>query len=167
MRLFDVEYDALVWQLLPVRLRKPVTFSWLKCLVTPVKYLYNLFTASRTNNLYRLNHNSQICYLEEALNDIFDPVGMGIYIIDGPFKDPLYTYLVPESKPLWIALVSEVGSTAYTAPEVLYTDAETALLGLCFIVMVPIAISFDTVRMKAVIDTYRLVGRNRYDIQTY
>jgi hypothetical protein len=164
MGLFDVSYSDLVWQLMPVRLRKNIHYAWLKCLVSPVSWLYDLFKANRDKNLYALAHTSQVVYMEAALNDTFDPVNRGIYIADGPFKDPLYTYLVPESKPLWVGLISEIGTTIYTNPEVLYTDSETTLLGVSFIVMVPIAVTFDLERMRAMIDFYRLAGRNRYDI---
>lgn len=167
MGFFDIDYDILIWQLLPVRLRKPLMHAWLRCLATPVKWLYSLFSASRATHLYTLAHNSQVVYLQSALNDLFDNTGRGIYIADGTFEDPLFAYLVPEDKPLWLALVSEVGATTYTAPLSLYTDGETALLGIGFIVMVPASVSFDVARMRALIDRYRLVGRSNYDIVVY
>jgi hypothetical protein len=167
MPLFDIDYDALIWQILPVRLRKAIAYSWLKCLAAPVIRLYNLFKVNRNTNLYALAHNSQVAYMEAALNDTFDPTGRGIYIADGPFEDPLFVYLVPESKPLWLGLSSEIGSTSYPDPEVLYTDGETSLLGIAFIVMVPVAVTFDTARMRALVDFYRLTGRNNYSIMTY
>ena len=167
MGLFDIDYNALVWQNLPVRLRKPIQYAWLKCLAAPVKYLYNLFKTNRTNNLYVLAHDSQVCYMQAALNDTFDKVGRGIYITDGFFHDPLFTYLVPEDKPVWLGLVSEEGSTSYPDPEILYTAGETVFLAASFIVHVPVAIVFDTARMRAIIDSYRLAGRNIYSIVTY
>lgn len=167
MALYDIDYDRLLWQLLPVRLRKSVTFSWLKCLIKPVKWLYDLFTTNRVYDLYVLAHNSQVAYMEAALNDTFDPAGRGIYIADGAVEDPLSVYLVPEDKPLWLGLISEIGSTTYPDPEVLYTGGETTLLGISFIVMVPVVVAFDMARMKALVDFYRLAGRNRYAIMTY
>ena len=167
MGLFDIDYNALVWQNLPVRLRTPVQYAWLKCLSAPVKFLYNLFKANRKNNLYLLAHDSQVCYMQAVLNDTFDNVSRGIYISDGLFHDPLFVYLVPEDKPLWLGLVSEEGSTPYADPEVLYTAGETVFLAPSFIVNVPVAVVFDVARMKALIDYYRLPGRNIYSIVTY
>ena len=167
MGFYNIDYNALVWQNLPVRLRKPIQYAWLKCLVSPVKYLLNLFKSNRANNLYLLAHNSQLCFMQAALNDTFDKTGRGIYISDGTFHDPLFIYLVPEDKPLWLGLVSEEGSTTYPDPEVLYTNVETVFLAASFIVNVPVAIAFDTDRMKALIDLYRLPGRNVYTIVTY
>lgn len=164
MPIFDIDYDVLVWQLLPVRLRKPIAYAWLKCLVQPVKWLYGLFTGFRGANLYLLAHNSQVAYLEAALNDTFDTILRRIYIIDGAYEDPEFVYLIPENKPVWLGLVSEVGSTSYVNPRVLYTNAETSLLGTAFIVVVPVGLSFDAQRMRALIDFYRLAGRNQYEI---
>ncbi len=167
MGLFDVNYENVAWYALPVRLRKVVQFAWLRCLITPVKWLAILFKANRTGNLYRLAHNSQVVYLEAALNDTFDTITRRIYIDDGPFKDPLYCYLQPEEKPVWLGLISETGATSYPDPEVLYTDDETAIMGIGFIVKVPSAITFNMTRLRALVDLYRLAGRSNYSVETF
>lgn len=171
MGFFNIDYDSLVPQLAPVRLRKAATLSWLRVLVSPVKWLYGLFKTARKDNLYYLSHDGQVCYLEAVLNDTFDPLTRGIYITDGPFRDPLFLYLDPELKPLWLGLISEIGSTSYPDPEVLYTDVETYGLGVCFIVHVPVAVAsgigYDVLRLKALVDRYRLVGRSNYTVVTY
>ena len=171
MGFFNIDYDSLVPQLAPVKLRQPVMMSWLKVLVSPVKWVYNLFMTNRRNNLYTLAHDGQVCFLEAVLNDAFDPVSRGIYITDGPFKDPLFLYLDTEAKPLWLGLISEEGSTTYPDPEVLYTDLETYTLGVCFIIHVPTLVAagpgYDVVRLKALTDLYRLPGRSNYTVVTY
>ncbi len=171
MGFFDVDYDNLVPQLLPVKLRQPVMTAWLRVLVSPVKWVFNLFKSNRKDNLYVLAHDGQVCYLEAALNDAFDSIARGIYITDGPFEDPLFLYLDSETRPLWLGLVSEVGSTSYPDPEVLYTDGETYGLGICFIVHVPLLVSlgpgYDVTRLKAIVDKYRLPGRSYYSVLTY
>lgn len=171
MGYFDIDYDGLVVQLLPVRLRQSVKIAWLKALVSPVKWLYNLFKTNRKSNLYTLAHDGQVCYLEAALNDAFDPFSRGIFITDGPFKDPLFLFLDTETKPVWLGLVSEEGTTTYPDPEVLYTDVETYTLGICFIVHVPMLVAagvgYDVIRLKALVDLYRLPGRDSYSVVTY
>jgi hypothetical protein len=164
MPFYDIDYDVLVWQLMPVRLRKAIGYAWLKCLVEPVKWLHTRFLNYRAGNLYRLAHNSQVAYMEAALNDTFDNVLRRIYLIDGSYEDPLFVYLVPEDKPLWLGLMSEIGSTTYSNPLALFTNDETSLLGTGFIVIVPMGLSFDMQRMRALVDLYRLAGRNRYEI---
>jgi hypothetical protein len=167
MGFFNINYDNLRLQLLPVRWRNDNMKAWTSSLISPVKWLFNFFTANRSNNLYTLAHNSQVVYLQAALNDVFDPDSRGIFIDDGPYEDPLFTYLIPETRPLWLGLVSEAGSTSYPDPQPLYTSTETSLLGVGFIVRVPVSVPFDTDRMKALVNSYRLAGRNLYEIVTY
>lgn len=167
MSLFDVNYDSLSYQLLPVRLRKMKNVAWLRCLIAPVKWLYYQFKVSRNSNLYNLAHNSQVVFLTAALNDLFDPVGRGIYIEDGSYEDPLFVYMPLEVRPLWLGLSTEISTPIYPIPQVLYTDAETTLLGNAFVVKVPVTLPFDMQRMKALINKYRLAGKNVYQILTY
>lgn len=167
MGFFDINYDSLRTQLLPVRLRKTNTKAWLGSLLSPVKWLHNKFREYRTANLYNVAHNSQVVYLQAALNDTFDPVGRGIIIVDGPYEDPLFVYLAPELSPLWLGLDSEAGAMPFATPATLFTEAETTLLGYAFIVKVPSSVVFDIGRMKALIDKYRVAGRNIYQIITY
>ena len=165
---YEIDFAAFIKMMLPVRLRKAVMLSWLNCLVQPVKDLYNTFSTNRSANLYELSHNSQVVYLQTALNDTFDMTGRGIYITDGSNDDPLYLYLIAENNPLWLGLNSEEGTTSYPDPQWLYTDAETAYSGYQFIVHVPTAIgAYDAIRMKALIDKYRLPSKNRYLIVNY
>lgn len=168
MRLFNVDFSILVRTLVPVSLRNAVQLAWLNALVSPVQWLYTQFTGNRLNNLYRLSHNGQVCYLEAALNDLFDPVARRLVIVDGPFEDPLFVYLAPENKPLWLGLVSETGATPYPDPQVLYTNAETTLLGVSFIVQVPASVAagpgYSLNRLRALVNTYRLPGKNNYTV---
>jgi len=160
MGLYNVDFPALVVQLMPVRLRKAKHVRWLQCLVAPVITLYKSFTANRNNDLYVLAHNSQVVYLQAALNDTFDPVTRGIYITDGGFEDPLFVYLDAEHEPLPLYLNTE------SHPDWLYMNAETALEGYAFIVKVPTAITYNEAHMRALIDKYRLPSKNYYAIHT-
>jgi hypothetical protein len=167
MSVFDINYTVLSAQLLPVRLRNITTKTWIKCLITPVRRLYDVFRSNRDTNLYTLAHNSQVVYLQAALNDAFDAESRGILIEDGFFADPLFTYLIPEDDPIFLGLVSESGTTGYTSPAVLYLDSETSLFGVGFVVKVPVAVTFDMDRMQALINKYRLPGRNIYTVIPY
>ena len=167
MGFFDINYDSLSKQLIPVRLRKPNTRAWLRALLAPVRWLHARFKANRDATLYSMAHNSQVVYLQAALNDTFDPVGRGIIIEDGPYEDPLFVYLTPELVPLWLGLDSETGTMPFATPATLFTEGETLLMGYAFIVKVPVSVSFDTDRMKALIDKYRIAGRNIYQVTTY
>jgi hypothetical protein len=167
MGFFDINFDSLRTQLLPVRLRKPRMKAWMRALLSPITFLHYRFRSNRDANLYIVAHNSQVVYLQAALNDTFDPVGRGILIEDGPYEDPLFVYLPPELSPLWLGLESEAGSMPFATPATLFTVGETSLMGYAFIVKVPASISFDIGRMKALIDKYRVAGRNIYQVTTY
>ncbi len=98
MNIFNIDYPALVNYLLPVRKRKTVRIAWLKTLVAPVVYVYNLFYTNRANNLYYLQHTSQVCFLLAALNDIFDPTLKRIYYSDGLVSLSFHAYInIPSS----------------------------------------------------------------------
>jgi hypothetical protein len=129
--------------------------------------MYLQFSERRNNNLYQVAHNGQVVFLTAALNDLFDPVGRGIYIEDGLYEDPLFVYTVPEVKEVWLGLSAETSSPSYPVPQVLYTDGETILLGNAFVVKVPAALPFDEQRMKALINKYRLTSKNVFQIVTY
>ena len=166
MSFFDVDFDNAVWTYLPVRLRGNVMFAWLKALISPVKYIYNLFSNYQAKQLYFLAHNSQVCYMQAALNDAFDPNYRRIYITDGASESPWYLYNDAEGTVKYMGLDSEVGSAAY-APVYIFLDAETALEeGAGFVVHVPAA-TLNVPYMKAVIDRYRLPSRNNYAILTF
>lgn len=175
MSVFDIDYskDGLPRFLNPVRLRLPIRLAWIAALMSSVKYTYDEFTTNRLNNLYILNHSSQVCYIEAALNDVFDPMARGIYIADGPYHDPVYTYLDDEEKPVFLDLDSEIGDSVIPDPDPvpLYMDSECYTLGVQFVVMVPYAVSvalgYDEHRLKAIVDRYRLASKNNYTVQTF
>ena len=138
--------------------------------MSPVNYLYGLFTTNRANDLYDLGHNGQVCYLKAALNDVFDPTGRSIYITDGPYLDPDFIYQVIELKPLPIDLLSEIGTAVIPVPDPvpLFTSAETYWMGVQFVINVPHAVTatpgYDLARLRALVDKYRLVGKNNYSV---
>lgn len=167
MSFYDINYSQLINQLLPVRLRTAIQKGWLRSLIAPIIWLQSQFVAARSNDLYTIAHNSQVVYLEAALNDLFDPISRNIYVADGLFRDPIFIYQPLELKPAWLSLASEIGSTIYLSPVSLFTNAETTLLGNSFIVKVPSTLTFDTQRMKAILEKYRLAGRSIYSIELY
>jgi len=175
MSVFDIDFSGagLPKYMVPVRLRQPKMLAWLQILVQPVYYLYGLFGERRASHLCELAHNGQVCYLQAALNDVFDPVSRGIFISDGPYVDPAFVYKVTEDKPMFIDLVIEIGSSVipYPDPVPLYTTGETYLMGVQFIVNVPAmvaaSLAYDVHRLRAIVDKYRLVSKNNYTVVTY
>jgi len=165
MTVFDVDFNVLVRQLLPVRLRQAKTLAWLKSLIAPVKWIHAQFMANRQSNLYLLGHNGQVCFLQAALNDIFDPDNRRIFISDPLFTDPVYTYLVPEEKPVFLGLVSEVGVGVIAAPNPVPLYKTSELYnggGTSFVINVPSVLSLtpgQLARFTALVDRYKLPAR--------
>ena len=167
MSYFEVDFPELIRLLLPVRLRKPIMMHWLRCLVTPVRELYYKFTQNRNANIYTLTHNGQVVFLQAVLNDVFDSVNRGIQVVDDVIFDPLYVFLPSELHPLYLGRIGEPVTVAYPNPSWLYTRTEVNYSGYHFIVKVPVAVVWDSDRMNALIDKYRLPSRNRYSVVTY
>ena len=158
MGFYDIDYNVVTWQNLPLRLRQVVQWAWLKVLVMPVKICYASFMIFRGARLYELAHNSQVCFIQAALNDLFDNTDRRITVTEPDYNDPLYVYRVDEDKPVWLGLDSEAGSSSFDCPRYLYTDAETVSIVNVFIVNVPAGLVYDEAQMKALIGKYRLVG---------
>lgn len=79
---FNINYRKLVVLLLPTFLRRPLMVAFLHAAVAPVTSLHRLFMLNRTNNLYRLRMNGQVCHLRKVLNDAFPSVDGAIQIRD-------------------------------------------------------------------------------------
>jgi hypothetical protein len=173
MSVYDIDFAVLRRNTTPDRLRDISTESlrlirrnWLGVLAAPTTTLYNQFLAYRAQKAYELAHNSQVCYMEAALNDTFDNALRRIYISDGVYIDPIYLYRRAELRPVFLSRRSEVGSTPYPSPRWLYRRSETEALTISFKVNVPASITFDSYRMKALINSLKLPGRS-YSIVTF
>lgn len=164
---YSIDFTGLVRSLVPVRLRKAVELAWLQCLVHPVREVYERFAQNRGNNIYSLNHNSQVVYLQAALNDTFDSMARRIYITDAQIADPLFTYLIAENQPVWLGLGSEAGATTYPCPQWLFTAAEAGASGYVFIIMIPAAVAYEPVRLHALVDKYRLPSKGNYGVVVF
>lgn len=167
MSFYIIDFNKLAKERARIMKRKPKRLAWTRVLVSGVKNLYVQFLSFRTERLYYLSHNSQVCYMEAALNDMFDNTLRRIYISDGPYEDPVYLYLDSEEAPVYLAEESELPVGEYEAPTYLPTDVETAELGYQFIVNYPDGLVFDVERMKALINRYRLPSKWNYSIVSY
>lgn len=167
MGFWDVDYNKMVWERLAVRLRQTVQYAWLKVLVSPVVTIAGWFNTNREANEYDVAHNGQVCHLEGVLNDTFDETDRRIYIEDPDYIDPLHIYLTPEKKTVWLGLTGET-IAGMDNPRYLWTVAEEySGGGLQFKVMVPSALTFDTARMRAVVNKDRLVSKKNFSIETF
>ena len=134
-------------------LRLPVHKAFLKALLAPLVLLYDDWFRMRNDHLYKLEHNSQICYFEKSLNDHFDNELRRIYIGNGNSFDPDYIYTPAEQLPRFLGTIF------------LYSSDDYADTGVDYIVYVPGEIIIDSIyALEAHINFYN-EGVKRYKIE--
>lgn len=111
--------------------------------------------------LYKMQHNSQVVYLEKMLNEYFSVPGYDnqlhestktVYIGDVPQAPKYYFYQPADNQPLYMGL--------------LYVGGGTGPNNYKFIVNVPVGYAFVEEKLRAEINYYKLAGK-KYIIQTY
>jgi len=156
--IYDISFERLVELLLPNKLRKPMQYYFLLCLVEPLKSNLAAFNSWRNNTTYKLHHTGQVIYLEKVLNDFYsvsyDPANhqntKQIYISDGEAPDRRYIHLSTEQNPLFISGTQTTHIRTHAEYQALYSD---------FIINVPSGIVFNELQMRAMVDYYKLAGK--------
>lgn len=97
---YNQDWDAFIASNLPFDGREPKTISWLRVLFKPIVSVHVAFLNFRKESLYKVNHNSQICYMQAVLNDSFDTAFRRIIIRNAVVKSPLWFYETEENKPV-------------------------------------------------------------------
>jgi len=154
--MYKIDYTKLIDWLVPSILRRNVLLSLAYALIHPVRKLYVDFMKFKTDSEYRLNHNSQVCYLEKVLNDRFDPDTKRISIVDGWRFNQLYIYKENEGSHKAVNL-----GTQYIRPSSDFADT-----GVDFIVKLPrdlILKESEQYEMKTLLNAYKLAGK-RYKL---
>jgi hypothetical protein len=157
---FDIDWNKFGVENLPSKWRDVHSIEFLKVIIKPINELYYKWYNWRIDNVYKLEHTSQVCSLEGSLNDKFDPVERRIYIGDGLVYDTLYIFTEAEEQTVWMHTEAE--------NEILWlrTESETADTGLDFIVYVPQELYNDGYIMeglKAHVKFYKAGGK-RFNI---
>src|SRR5690606_6501043 len=137
---------------------KPRLAALVQIVLVPIATLHYTWKQWRGDNLYKIEHTGQICYLRKSLNDKFDPVERRIYIGDGQLNETLYIFTEAEAENVWMDNESE--------PDTLWmhNEEETADTGLDFIVYVPEEVYNTQIHgLKAHTDYYKAGGK-RYAI---
>jgi hypothetical protein len=144
---FKVDFDKLGLSLLPTFLRKSILFGYVKAMLSAMiscNYQWQLF---RSDNLYKLSHSGQVCYLRKVLNDKLDPSLRRIIITDGQRYKRQYLYTRAENKPKFLG-------TLFLRPRSDYQDS-----GVDFNVFAPSSIVENSIyEMRALLDYYKAFG---------
>ena len=155
---YNIDWNILALDNIPTALRKPSVSALAQIVLKPLNSLYYKWYNWRIDNIYKLEHTNQICYLRGSLNDKFDPVERRIYIGDGQLFDTTYIFTEAEEQDVWLDTEAEA-ETIW-----LRTESETADTGLDFIVYVPEALyNTQIYALHAHIQFYKAGGK-RYNI---
>ena len=162
MNIYNIDWGVLVEQYLPISLRKPICLIWVQSCLKHIEGLHSDFLAFRTKCLYRINHNSQICYMEAVLNDYFDNDLRRIRIVNVSFKEPIYFYEPEENKEVFFYEPEDNKPVYFREEDEFIGD------GVDFVVMVPPELQPETetaelallTQMRGQIEYYKLYSKN-------
>ena len=145
---FNLDIPKFTTSLIPIDLRKVKLVGLVQALVAPLVEINDTWRRMRSDNLYKLEHTGQVCYLRGALNDRFDPSERRITIDGtGGNSEPTYIYTPGENQ------------TKYLGRLFLRNSLEFADTGADFTVRVPREImNQSSYEVRALIDFYRLGG---------
>jgi len=147
----DIDFDKLILQLLPNRLRKVRFIALLTVFIAPLKALYTRFKTWEAKSIYDIKYQSGcVAHLEKVLNDVFDAVDKRIFIGEGTIPARNYLYLRAEDRPIYL-------NTIY-----LYNENDYLFGSFSFSINVPVALqgNIDEVRLRAVADRYKRDAKN-------
>ena len=110
--------------------------------------------------LYQMQHDSTVIYLEKVLNEYLQIATYNasshiatrqVYIIDTPQAPKTYIYRTEENQPVYLGTI--------------YLDRDNPITA-DFIIKIPISVSFDELKLRAIVNFYKLAGK-KYIIETY
>ena len=104
--MYQIDWAALIKQLIPAFLQGAVFKNWITVLLTPLMTGYNQFLAFRQSSVYRVSHTGQVISLTDMLNHRFDPLSNRIYLTDF-IQEIEYTGKSNETIDTYVPLVSE------------------------------------------------------------
>ncbi len=152
---YNLNFNILARLLLPSFLRKQALINYCNIVLLPISNIYDVWLSFRYNNIYKLAHNGQVCFLRKVLNDKFDPQLRRIRIGNGNSYERYYIYTTAENRPNFLGV-------SYIHNHSDYSDT-----GVDFIVYAPHTISAmqtqEKYELKALIDFYK-EGVKRYKI---
>lgn len=145
---YKLNFVSLIFQTLLRALRKRGTFGILRAMLFPAELLHNDWYNFRLDNIRTLSYNCQVCYLEAALNDRFDPSLRRIVIVDTEYVQQDYIYTLSENTPVYLG-------TMYLETAFNYSGSNVD-----FLVKAPANIVDQYYHeIKGLVDFYRLAGK--------
>ena len=99
MKLSVTNFPKLAALLLPTFMRSASVVELFKVLSFPFLHVQNAFFGNRAKNLYKLNHNGQVCHLRAVLNDAFNLTMLDKHFLIEDAEDTgVWEYAFPEAQ---------------------------------------------------------------------
>lgn len=157
MSRYDINLRKWVLLMLPTFHRRPLLSAIVFALVAPLRYIYVKFLAMRGDNIYRLEHNGQVCYLRAAINDMFDASKRRITIADFE-SNPITGKIIFKREIDPKAIITQ---REKMAPLTINRRGFVGVSGCDFVINIPMELqdSINEPRLRAVINMYKLVSK--------
>lgn len=156
--MMEINWNKFVVLLLPLRLRMATVFGFIRSLLAPIVYIFNMLRTYETDIRYKLSHTSQVWSLEAVLNDAFDIAERRIYITDAGGE--MVTLINRDTD--GDALIIDQDSDG----DALIIHNDSAYFGGSYDFIVNIPYQFteaEMYRLKALVNYYKLAGK-RFDV---
>jgi hypothetical protein len=159
--MYNVNWNNVIKSALPPRLYKTTIVAWLSVFAKYFQELHARLIDYSNEVNKKLKYNSQVCYLEAALNDKFDPIKKEIKINDAGGSRLIPLQRDRDSAPVII------GSDAAGPAMILQPDSGYTGGDYDFIVSIPQRIAGDIPesRLHSLLNYYKLAGK-KYDTKT-
>ncbi|MBS2099199.1 hypothetical protein [Carboxylicivirga linearis] len=155
--MMEINWNRFVVLLLPLRMRVATVFSFIRSVLAPIVYLFNLLRTYESDIRYKLAHTSQVWSIEAVLNDAFDIELRRIYISDAGGDTITLIHRDSDNDPL-VLDADEYGAF------IMQNDSAYFGGSYDFIVNIPYQFSDASLyRLRALVDYYKLAGK-RYDV---
>ena len=162
MKVYQINWNKFINDLLLIELRKPTLKAFLNAVLKPIKNAHTEFLAYRLNALYRVQHNSQIVYMEAVLNDEFDSTFRRIRIQNVKMRNALFFYEPLENKEVFFYNPED------QMPKYFYNEDDFDGTGVDFIVCVPPILRPNNIqdensmvtKIQGLVDYYKLYAKN-------
>ncbi len=158
---FGLEHNKLPEQHTPHDDKTPEGLAFVKVLLQPLKKLYEKFMSERAATLYKLQHASQVIYLEKVLNEQFNNglpaytngVPTGIYIGKplSNLKKPVLRKKIEQRKGLVLWKKADPTFNPATHEKIVLRKKAEYFTNIGFIVYVPIGCFDITVELQKLI----------------
>ncbi len=158
-----INFKRLCFLLLPTFLRKSKILAVVNSCSAPMQRIAD-------ETLYKMQHNGAKIYLEKMLNESFAVANYDhqnheatkkIYIDDLPKFDKLYIYQDGETE------VSFLEDDDIESPDDVFLEGDNeGVFSYSWIIFMPDTITFDEISLRALVDSYRYIGK-KHIIEIY